>query len=735
MKLLIVESPSKAKTIEKYLEGAFTVRASVGHIRDLPKSNKQAIDIEGGFIPHYEISKGKEKVVHELQDLAKKATQILLATDPDREGEAIAWHIEEILKQDKKIKAPIKRVTFHEITKRAVEEALKEPREIDTNLRKAQEARRVLDRLVGYDLSGIIWKKVRYGLSAGRVQSPALRIIMEREREIRAFIPEKYFRIWGDFKTIKKEDIRLECVEEPRDEKLVDRILEIGNKGSWIVDEVKESEQKRVARAPFTTSSLQQTASSRLGYSPSRTMQLAQKLYEAGHITYMRTDSTNLSKDSQAQFLKFIQKEYGSEYAEAHTYKTKSKNAQEAHEAIRPTHVEVMHAGTEEQQKLYRLIWERAVSSQMTDAKLLKTKIKAVIEGQPDLPGFAANGSRLLFPGWLKVDSGARGEDVELPICKVGEKLELIQLEKLEKFTEPPGRYSEAGLVKELEERGIGRPSTYASIMRTLEDREYVKKEGKTLFPTDTGEVVSDFLETNFAEYISDTFTAEMEDELDEISRGEREYVKTLKDFYGPFLKDVKIKDKLEKATNLGDAPEGTVCPKCGKKMIIKLARAGKFYSCSDYPECTGALTLDGKELEGPKEIGEMCPVCGEKKGKSGGGKLVIRERRDGTGTFISCSRYPKCKFVKQDEEEVKRKTTDVLCPVCKKANMMERRGRFGIFYSCANYPDCKNAIKAKPTGNICPMCQSLMMEGTKTIPERCSNKLCVNHNPHKLMK
>lgn len=733
MKLLIVESPSKAKTIEKYLEGAFTVRASVGHIRDLPKSNKQAIDIEAGFKPHYEISKGKEKVVHELQDLAKKATQILLATDPDREGEAIAWHIEEILKADKKIKAPIKRVTFHEITKSAVEEALKEPREIDTHLRKAQEARRVLDRLVGYDLSGIIWKKVRYGLSAGRVQSPALRIIMEREREIRAFIPEKYFKIFGDFKTIKKEDIKLECTEEPRDEALVDKILELGNKGKWIIDEVKESEQKRVARAPFTTSSLQQTASSRLGYSPSRTMQLAQKLYESGHITYMRTDSTNLSKDSQAQFLKFIKKEYGDEYAEAHTYKTKSKNAQEAHEAIRPTHIEVMHAGTEEQQKLYRLIWERAVSSQMTDAKLLKTKIKAVIEGHEDLPAFTATGSRLLFPGWLKVDSGARGEDVELPICKVGEKLELVKLEKIEKFTEPKGRYSEAGLVKELEERGIGRPSTYASIMRTLEDREYVRKEGKTLFPTDTGEVVSDFLETNFAEYISDTFTANMEDKLDDISRGDREYLAVLKDFYTPFLKDVKSKEKLEKATNLGDAPEGTVCPKCGKKMIIKLARAGKFYSCSDYPECTGALMLDGTELQGPKEIGELCPVCGEKKGKSGGGKLVIRERRDGSGTFISCSRYPKCKFVKQDEEEVKRKTTDVLCPVCKKANMMERRGRFGIFYSCANYPDCKNAIKAKPTGNICPMCDSLMMEGTKTIPERCSNKSCPNHNPHKL--
>jgi DNA topoisomerase-1 len=308
-----------------------------------------------------------------------------------------------------------------------------------------------------------------------------------------------------------------------------------------------------------------------------------------------------------------------------------------------------------------------------------------------------------------------------------------LDLQSLEKFTEPPSRYSEAGLVKELEERGIGRPSTYASIMRTIEDRGYVTKEGKTLFPTDTGEVVSDFLEKNFANYISDTFTAEMEDELDEISRGEREYAKTLKDFYTPFLKEVKEKDKLAKATDLGDAPEDITCPKCGKKMIIKLSRGGKFYSCSDYPNCTGALMLDGTELQGPKEIGEMCPVCGDKKGKSGGGKLVIRERRDGTGTFISCSRYPKCKFIKEDEEEKKRKMTDVECPVCKKGFMMERRGRFGIFYSCSNYPDCKNAIKAKPTGSICEMCGSLMMEGTKTIPERCSNKACPNHNPHKL--
>jgi len=735
MQLLIVESPSKAKTIEKYLEGAFTVRASVGHIRDLPKSNKKAIDIEAGFVPHYEISKGKEKVVHELQGLAEKATKILLATDPDREGEAIAWHIETLLNEDKRVKAPIERVTFHEITKEAVEEALKSPRKIDTALRKAQEARRVLDRLVGYDLSGLIWKKVRYGLSAGRVQSPALRIIMEREREIRAFVPEKFWRILGLFETPRQEKITLECSEEPRDEKLVEKILTEGKKGIWVVSGVKETEQKRSPRAPFTTSTLQQTASSRLGYSPSRTMQIAQKLYEAGHITYMRTDSTNISVAAQGQILSFVKKQYGENYAEARIYKTKSKNAQEAHEAIRPTHIEKLTLGNDDQDKLYRLIWERAISSQMTDAKLLKTKITALIEGHKDLPAFGAVGSRLLFPGWLAVETGARGEDVELPICKEGEKLKLLGLSSEEKFTEPPGRYTEAGLVKELEARGIGRPSTYASIMRTIEERGYVNKEGKTLFPTDVGEVVSDFLEKHFANYISDTFTAEMEDELDEISRGEREYEKTLKDFYIPFLKEVKSKEKLDKATNLGDAPKDIKCPKCGGPMIVKLSRAGKFYSCSKYPDCDGALTLDGTELKGPEETGEMCPECGEKKGKSGGGKLVVRERRDGTGTFISCSRYPKCKFIKKDEAEEAKKRTGVICPVCKKGDISERRGRFGIFYSCSNYPDCKFAIKAKPTGNICKECGSLMMEGTKTIPERCSNKTCANHNPHKILK
>ena len=737
MKLLIVESPSKARTIEKYLGEDFAVRASVGHIRDLPKSNKDAIDVEAGFVPRYEVSKGKEKVVAELYELAEQADSIMLATDPDREGEAIAWHIDTLLRQDKKVKAPIKRVTFNEITKEAVQEAIKHPRAIDTDLRRAQEARRVLDRLVGYDLSGIIWKKVRYGLSAGRVQSPALRIIMEREREIKAFIPEKYWKIWGDFQNTSKAKLTLNCEEEPRDEKLVDEILKEGKKGSWVIDGVKESKQKRSPRAPFTTSTLQQRASSLLGYSPSRTMQLAQKLYEAGHITYMRTDSTSLAASAQKQIISYVKKTYGDDYVEARAYKTKSKNAQEAHEAIRPTKISVLHAGTMEQQKLYQLIWERTVASQMAPADLLKTKITAKIEGKEKLPAFSANGSRLIFPGWLEVDKRARGEDVELPKCSEGEKLNLLDIQSEENFTQPPSRYTEAGLVKELEKRGIGRPSTYASIMRTLESRKYVNKEGKTLFPTDTGEVVSDFLEKNFPTYIGDTFTAEMEDELDDIAAGKREYEKTLKDFYGPFTKEIKDKEKLAKATDLGDAPEHIKCPKCESKMIIKLSRAGKFYSCSRYPDCEGALRLDGTEIEGPKETGKMCPKCGNpaKNAKHEPGKLVIRERHDGTGTFVSCSRYPKCKYIEEDEEDKKRKMTGVKCPECANGEMMEKRGRFGVFYACSEYPKCKYAIKAKPTGKKCHMCNSLMMEGTKTIPERCSDKKCPNHRPDKLAK
>lgn len=719
MKLLIVESPSKAKTIEKYLGKGYTVKASVGHIRDLPKSNKKAIDIKNGFKPHYEISPGKEAVVRELKALAHKADEVYLATDPDREGEAIAWHLAELCD----LKKP-KRLAFHEITKGAIEEALNHPRTIDQDLRRAQEARRVLDRLVGYDLSGLIWKKVRYGLSAGRVQSPALRIIVEREREIRAFVPEKYFKIWGLFATPRKEALTLTCTEEPRDEQVVQAIKNAAEAGPWRVATVKESETSRSPRAPFTTSTLQQTASSRLGLSPSRTMRIAQGLYEKGLITYMRTDSTALAKDAVGAILAAINTKFGTGLAQPRDYKTKVKNAQEAHEAIRPTDPRKMDAGVSiEEKKLYRLIWQRAVSSQMKDATLLKTTITGRVPDET-IPAFTATGSRTLSPGWLLADPDARGEDVELPLVSEGDALTLKDLSIEEKHTEPPGRYSEAGLVKELEKRGIGRPSTYASIIKTLIDRGYATKEGRLLKPTDTGEVVSGFLEEHFSLYISDTFTADMEDELDDIAEGKREYAKTLSDFYTPFAQEIKEKESIEKATNLGDAPPQFKCPICKGPMVIKLSRNGKFMSCARFPDCTGARKEDGAELEGPKDTGELCPKCGK-------ANLVERDGR--FGRFVACGNYPKCKYIKKDA--IPQNGTGVTCPTCKKGEMVERRGRFGIFYSCSNYPDCKYAIKAKPTGNLCPTCGSLMMLGTKTIPERCSDKTCPNHNPHKLEK
>ena len=725
MKLLIVESPSKAKTIEKYLGKDFKVVASVGHIRDLPKSNKTAIDIEAGFVPHYEIVKAKTKVVAEIKKLSKKADEVLLATDPDREGEAIAWHVQEAVG----LKNP-KRIVFNEITKEAVEKALEHPRNIDKNLKEAQEARRVLDRLVGYDLSGLIWKKVRYGLSAGRVQSPALRILMEREREIRAFIPEAYWVITALLKknTGENTELLFTSTEEPKTQEEADKILEKAkaHEDKWQVVDVKETKVSRRPRAPFITSTLQQSASSRLGFTPSRTMSLAQKLYEAGHITYMRTDSTNLGEGARRDIKKIVEEKFGNSYYESNVFTKKSKNAQEAHEAIRPTHFEKSIVGSnDDEKKLYSLIWQRTVASQMKSAEVMRTKVVANIPGE-EIPDFSINGSRILFDGWTRADTRAQKEDVILPAFAKGDALKLLDINSEEKATEPPTRYSEAGLVKELEKRGIGRPSTYASIIKTLVDRGYVDKVQKALHPTDTGEVVSTFLEEHFANYISDSFTAEMENELDDIANGERTYEKTLRDFYNPFIKEVKSKEKIEKATNLGKAPDGNKCPKCGGDMVVKLGKGGKFLSCEKFPECQGALTMEGKELKGPESTGESCPSCNK-------GELVTREGK--FGMFTACSRYPKCKFVKKDEEQERANSTGIDCPVCNKGFMTERRGRYGMFYSCSNYPDCKYAIKAKPTGEKCKLCGSLMMEGTKTIPERCSDKLCPNHNPHKLEK
>ena len=719
MKLLIVESPSKAKTIERYLKSEYKVVASVGHVRDLPKSNKDAIDIDGGFIPRYVVTPGKESLVSELRSLVKKSTKVFLATDPDREGEAIAWHVAQVCD----IKKP-ERVLFYEITEKSVSEAVMHPRPLDQNLRKAQEARRVLDRLVGYDLSGLVWKKVRYGLSAGRVQSPALHILVEREKEIRSFIPEAYFIITAECRTKKKSTLLLTCTEQPKTAEAAEHILETAKKKDWEVTAVTATDARRRPYPPFTTSTLQQAASSRLGMSPSRTMRAAQKLYEKGAITYMRTDSVSLSEEIIPKLASLAKKEFGERYVSVRRYQTKSKNAQEAHEAIRPTDPGKKTAGfTDDEKRLYTLIRIRTLASQMADAEVLRTKITANTTDRA-LPDFTLNGSQLLFDGWLALDTAARSDDVEVPQVAPNDPLDLKRIESEEKATEPPKRYTEAGLVKELEKRGIGRPSTYASIVKTIQDRGYVNKEGKSLIATDTGIVVDDFLFQHFSEIVSEQFTADMENKLDDIANGDREYEKTLKEFYTPFSKEVKSKDKVDKVTNMGDAPEGTVCPKCGASMVIKLSRSGKFFSCSKFPECDGALTEEGKVVEPPKETGEACPDCKD-------GKLIEREGK--YGKFIACSNYPKCKFIKADEKSIV--SSGVQCPLCQKGDMIERRGRFGLFYSCSNYPDCKHAIKARPTGALCQLCGALMMQGTKTIPDRCSKKECPNHNPHKLEK
>ena len=615
-RLLIVESPTKARTIGKYLGKDYEVLASVGHVRDLPKSNKDAVDIEGGFIPRYVVSADKREIIEKIQRAAAKADEVYLATDPDREGEAIAWHIAQIIQGDlestkNKIRnnKPIKRVVYHEITESAIKDAIEHPRDIDENLRRAQEARRVLDRIVGYDLSGLIWKKVRYGLSAGRVQSPALRILAEREREIKAFMPVTYFVLSALFSAKGgpasggQKELQTTCTEQPATKAEAERIVNTGKSAKWNVASVTEKAEERNPRPPFTTSTLQQTASTRLGFAPSRTMRAAQKLYEAGHITYMRTDSVNLAKEAIAKMASVVEKEFGKEYLQVRTYKTTSKNAQEAHEAVRPTDPLKTRAGaTPDETQLYELIRIRTLASQMSSAKIMRTNI--AVKADVDIPLFTANGSRLLFPGWLALDTTARGEDVELPKLAIGDALSLLSLNAEEKQTEPPNRYTEAGLIKELEKRGIGRPSTYASIMKTIADRGYVEKLARALKPTATGMVVSGWLEEHFPTYVSDTFTAEMENELDEIARGERGYTETLTAFYGPFEKAVHAKEKLPKATSLGDVEGEFPCPLCGGPMENKLGRGGVFMSCKKYPACLGARTGEGAKLKGNESIG-----------------------------------------------------------------------------------------------------------------------------------
>ncbi len=766
MKLVIVESPAKAKTIEKYLGGSYKVLSSVGHIRDIPKSaSKKAatIDIENGFKPNYVNLDNKREVIRKLKDAASEAEEVILAADNDREGEAIAWHVKETLKLRE---GKYSRITFNEITKDAIVEAMKYKRDIDMDMKRAQEARRVLDRLFGYGLSGLIWQKLWYGLSAGRVQSPALRILVEREREIQKFNPEEYWRIVAETKDKTGKIISLKYPGDIFDRKEVDKIKKISEENKeFEIKDIKESSISKKPNSPFTTSTLQQSANSYLGFTPSRTMRAAQKLYEAGHITYMRTDAPTLSKQALGMISNFIKNEFGNNYFEGRTFKSKSKNAQEAHEAVRPTDVTKVSAGkNDDEERLYSLIWKRTVSSQMKDAETIRTKISA--SNSDEIKDFSLTGSRLKFDGWFKVFPEARGEDQILPELKKGENLSLIKLNIEDKETTPPNRYSEAGLVKEMESRGIGRPSTYAATIRTLKDRNYVDPTSRTLIPTDIGMTVSTFLEDHFKEYISDEFTAHMEDDLDLLSEGKGDYVNLLSNFYNKFTEAVASKKDVEKITNIGKV-EGYICPKCGAEMVWKLSRNGRFMSCSHFPDCDGARTEEGKELEGPKEIGKTCPKCGAesekglekiqkekdrrekweiKKAKADAAgkeipefkekdlKLGVLVERDGKfGKFISCSRYPTCKYIEESEEQKKLNSTGIKCTDCADGMMTKRQGRFGEFYSCSNYPDCKNAIKTKPTGKKCPICGKLMMEGTKTIPERCSVKTCPMHRPDKL--
>ena len=714
--LVIVESPTKVKTIKKYLGKEYTVIASVGHIRDLPKSEKDAIDIDHNFTPKYVISSDKKKVVNSIVEKAGAADNVILATDPDREGEAIAWHIQ----QAAKLKDP-DRIVFNEITKEAVQEALQHPRKIDQSLRRSQEARRVLDRLFGYTLSKLIWTKVRYGLSAGRVQSPALRILMEREREIRAFKPITFWEMRAVFKRTDGTEHIAECEKVFEDRKEVDAILAAAKKSSWKVADIQERMQKRNPRPPFTTSTLQQAANTVYGWSPSNTMRVAQKLYEAGQITYMRTDSANLSQTAHTAIKKRIVTEYGDRYYHQTHYKTRSKSAQEAHEAIRPTDPLNPFCGvTKEQKALYELIFRRTITSQMIPAELVRTVVPFQAKS---IPLFLIRGVTIKEEGWFKADPHARGQEVVLPSFQTDESVVCIDMQETEKQTTPPPRYSEAGLVKELESRGIGRPSTYASIIKTLLDRQYVEKDQRALVPTELGDVVSSFVEDNFEKYVSDSFTATMEQTLDDIASGEKEYEHTLTDFYFPFQKAVSSKKDIPKLTSLGPAPKEFPCPICKSPMEFKLSKTGSFMSCTRFPECQGARTREGEEIKPPSPTGAPCPKCGE--------PLVTRTGR--FGDFISCQTYPKCKHIEEDPEEKKRRDTGIRCTECKKGTIIERQGRFGPFWGCSEYPECSYTMRAKPTGDTCPECGALMMEGTKTIPNRCSVKSCPMHNPHKL--
>jgi DNA topoisomerase-1 len=706
MQLVIVESPTKAKTISRYLGKEYKVLASFGHVRDLPKS-KLGVDVEHGFEPTYTIPVKSKPKVKELKDAAKKAKAILFATDEDREGEAITWHLAQILDVDP---AKLQRLTFHEITEHAIKHALENPRSLDMRLVDAQQARRVLDRLVGYELSPLLWRNVRRGLSAGRVQSVALRMIVEREREIKAFVPKEYWTIEGVFAK-KGESETFEAKLNSWKGEVLDKMA-LGNKEAadailntlkhedWKVTSVTEKEKKASPPAPFTTSTLQQAANTRLGFTSKQTMTLAQQLYEGvelgsegqvGLITYMRTDSVNLSDKFTGDAQAYLSKTHGEKYAlaEPRKYKTKSKGAQEAHEAIRPTEAardpETLAAHLDANQlKLYRLIWQRALATQMPEAKLLGTSAD-ITKGDAM---FRATGQRVTFDGYLKLYPD-QDKDKFLPALKEGELVDEKSVESLQHFTEPPPRFSDASLVKELEEDGIGRPSTYAATIGTLIERGYVERDDrKRLLPTDVAFDVNDLLVKHFPDIVDFEFTARLEASLDKIAEGEMEWRPLLEAFYGPFHTNLKNQEK-ELTKEAEAEASGEVCEKCGKPMSVKRGRFGKFLACSGYPECKNTKPMKGDERPEPEPTDEKCPACG----------AMMVKKVGRFGPFLSCSRYPECKTIKGIE-----KSTGVTCPKCNQGTIIERRSKKGkIFFSCNRYPDCDQAFWDRPSEEKCP--------------------------------
>ena len=723
MKLVIVESPAKAKTINKYLGKDYHVLASFGHVRDL-LAKEGAVDPNRDFAMNYVDVERNKKHMDAIIKAMKQSDELLLATDPDREGEAIAWHIEQILLQKKCLKnKPVGRVVFHQITKTAILEAIAKPRDICMPLVEAQQARRALDYLVGFKLSPLLWRKIRAGLSAGRVQSPALRMIVEREEAIEAFKSEEYWSISAkhilgskqfESKLIQFDNEKVEqftFIDENNTLSAVDRIKKAAN-GVFTVAKITKKQRQRSPTAPFITSTLQQEGVRKLHFSTSRVMQIAQQLYEGidlgdgttGLITYMRTDSVTLAPEALTDIRNVIGQIYGKQFlpTEPIYYKTKSKNAQEAHEAIRPTSAEnhpdkIKAYLTAEQYKLYNLIYKRTIASQMIPATLNLTSIDLDAGG---VATFRATGSILVNPGFMAVylesTDDDKGEDDEkiLPPMEEGDTIAYENLEGKQHFTEPPPRYTEASLVKALEEHDIGRPSTYASIIATLKTRKYVDIDSKRFYATDVGRIVSKFLTQYFNQIVDYAFTAQLENELDQIAVGEANWIAVLAEFWKPFIAKVQETDEGVKRSDVTQELIDEACPTCSKPLSIRLGKRGRFIGCTTYPECDYTRNLDGQVNQEPETIeGRQCPKCEH--------NLVIKHGR--YGKFIGCSHYPDCKHIEPLE---KPKNTEVTCPECNEDTIYERKSRGGkIFYSCNRYPKCKYAMWNLPIAESCPTC------------------------------